>query len=58
MAKRDRKQISNRLAAFVKKYARKAYPGHDPNDRTYDREVEKLIRKMKPEDLDRLLRDE
>jgi hypothetical protein len=57
MAKRDRRQLANRLAVFVRKYARKANPGFDPNDRTYDREIEKIIRKMKPEDLDRYLRD-
>ena len=58
MAKRDKRQLGNRLAVFVKKYARKHYPGHDPNDRSYDREIEKLVRKMKPEELSRLLNED
>ena len=58
MAKRDQRQLANRLSLFVQKYARKRYPGHDPNDRTYDREIEKRIRHMTPEQIDRLLREQ
>ncbi len=39
-------------------YGRKAQKATEPNDRRYDRKVEKAIKRMKPEDLDRLLRDE
>ena len=46
-----------KIARFVKLYARKARKGLDPNDRGYDREVERQIKAMKPEELDRLLRD-
>jgi hypothetical protein len=42
----------------MKQYRRKAHKGHDPNDRGYSREVEKCVKRMKPEDLDRLLRGE
>jgi uncharacterized protein (TIGR02996 family) len=41
---------------FLSKYGRKSQPGGDPNDRTYDREVEKRVKRMKPEELDELLR--
>jgi hypothetical protein len=51
------KRQSDRLNVFVKKYARKAQPGRDPNDRDYDRKLEERIRRMKPEVLDRLLRN-
>jgi uncharacterized protein (TIGR02996 family) len=44
------------LALFLRQYARKAEAGHDPNDRGYDREMEKRVKRMRPEDLDRLIR--
>jgi hypothetical protein len=58
MAKRDKRQLGNRIATFVRQYARKAYPTHDPNDRSYDREIEKIIKKMSPVELDRLMRED
>jgi hypothetical protein len=42
---------------FVEQYGRKAQKGIEPNDRTYDRKVEKTVKRMKPERLDELLRD-
>ncbi|MCC7037590.1 MAG: hypothetical protein IT560_09835 [Alphaproteobacteria bacterium] len=45
------------LQLFVKEYARKAQKGADPNDRDYNREVEKKLKKhLKPDELDKLLR--
>ena len=44
------------IQQFAKQYGRKAGRS-EPNDRHYDREVEKAVRKMRPEDLDRLLRE-
>ena len=44
------------LGLFLQKYRRKAHRGHDPNDRTYDHNVEKKIKRMKAEDVDRLIR--
>jgi len=49
--------FSGRLNVFMKEYARKKQPGQDPNDRGYDRRVEKKIRRIKPEILDSLLRN-
>jgi hypothetical protein len=45
------------LQLFAKQYARKAVPGYDPNDRSYDRDVEQMARRLSPEELDALLRD-
>lgn len=42
---------------FARQYARKAQRGIEPNDRRYDRQVERRIRTMAPEALDGLLRD-
>ena len=44
------------MGLFLQKYRRKAHRAHDPNDRSYDRNVEKKIKRMKAEDVDRLIR--
>jgi hypothetical protein len=46
------------VRTFVQQYARKAHRGHDPNDRRYNRDAEKSIKRMRPDELDRLLRDD
>jgi len=46
------------IRAFVQKYGRTAQRGMEPNDRKYDREIEKIVRRMSPEALDRLIRDD
>lgn len=55
MSKRQQR-LEGDIGVFVRQYARKNYPGHDPNDRRYDRRIEQHIRRMKPEELDELLR--
>lgn len=52
------KRLESEIGAFVKKYQRKAHAGWDPNDRTYDRELEKKIKNLPPEELDILMRGE
>lgn len=42
----------------MRQYARKKEHGHDPNDRGYDRKLEREIRRMDPAELDELLRGE
>jgi hypothetical protein len=54
MSKR-KDRLEREIGLFVRQYARKHYPGHDPNDRQYDREIEQIIRRMSPEDLDELM---
>jgi hypothetical protein len=46
------------LKTFVQQYGRKAQKNLDPNDRHYNRSVERAVKQMKPEELDRLLRDD
>jgi hypothetical protein len=53
--KRARKAASLKL--FVHQYGRKAQKGVEPNDRRYEREIEKSVKRMKPAELDQLLRD-
>lgn len=47
-----------RLRVFIQQYGRKAQRGVEPNDRCYDRELERAVKRMKPEELDRLLSDD
>ena len=51
-------RIRGKLGKFAQQYARKAQKGKQPNDRHYDREVEKLAKRMNPVDLGRLLHGE
>lgn len=54
--RKKRRPSESDLRLFVRQYARKAKRGIDPNDRHYSREVERKIKQMKPEDVDRLMR--
>jgi len=57
MKKKKKKLSQDDVAVFIRQYARKKRPGKgEPNDRSYDRKIEERIKKMKPEDLDELLR--
>jgi len=59
VSKRDQKKLKARIAVFLRQYGRKTHPNcWDPNDRAYDREIEKLIKQMDPEELDRLMNGE
>ncbi|MBM4074578.1 MAG: hypothetical protein FJ267_02890 [Planctomycetes bacterium] len=55
--RRKRRKITEAdIGLFIRQYGRKAYRNHDPNDRSYDREIEEKIKRMSPEHLDRLMR--
>jgi len=55
----NKKKIKAEYDAFIKQYARKrAKNGKDPNDRDYDRKLEEKIKRMKPEELVELLKDD
>ncbi len=45
------------ISTFMSLYTRKAQRGVEPNDRRYDRDLERKVKSMKAVDLDRLLRD-
>ena len=49
---------SAELSEFIQQYGRKAQKGMEPNDRGYSRKLEKAVKRMKPVELDRLLRDD
>ncbi|CAN0639679.1 Uncharacterised protein [Burkholderia cepacia] len=48
-------RLAGALGVFVKRYGRKAQKHLDPNDRRYDRDVERAMRRMSPGDLSALL---
>lgn len=56
MRKRVDSILHARVAVFAKQYARKAQ--REPNDRRYDPKVEKLVKKLPPEELSRLLHED
>jgi hypothetical protein len=57
--RRKKRQVSEAdVGLFLRQYGRKAHRGHDPNDRSYSRHVEKKIKRMKAEELDKLMRGE
>jgi len=53
-----RARQSGSLAQFVRQYGRKSQRGIEPNDRHYSDETQKKVRRMKPELLDALLRED
>ncbi|WP_045461455.1 hypothetical protein [Caballeronia cordobensis] len=51
-----RARLVGQLGTFVQQYGRKARPGGlDPNDRRYDKKVEKAMRALRPDELSDLL---
>jgi hypothetical protein len=58
LSKKGREDLAKRVGRFLQQYRRKAQKGVEPNDRSYDRQVEQIIRRLKPEDFDGLLNGE
>lgn len=58
LSKKKKKALGRRIGAFLQQYSRKAQKGQEPNDRQYNRGIEKIIRKLTPEELDVLLNGE
>jgi hypothetical protein len=50
--------LRDNLGTFLQQYQRKAQRGVEPNDRAYDRKLEARLKRMKPEDLGRLMSDD
>jgi hypothetical protein len=47
--------MERQVGTFLRLYGRRAQKGVEPNDRPYNPEVEAYVKRLKPEDLDRLL---
>jgi len=50
-----RARLAGELGHFVQQYGRKAQKQGDPNDRRYDKKVEKAMRVLRPDELSELL---
>jgi len=57
MSKRG-KAIQGATGAFLKQYGRKAQRNCEPNDRSYDRNMEKKIKSIDPRELSELMHDD
>jgi hypothetical protein len=53
--KRKRVRLVGELGCFVQQYGRKAQKQGDPNDRRYDRKIEKAMRALRSDELSELL---
>ncbi|HTS49664.1 MAG TPA: hypothetical protein VMH05_17055 [Bryobacteraceae bacterium] len=47
--------MAKEFGSFLRLYGRKAQKGCEPNDRRYDPEIERELRRMKAEELERLM---
>jgi hypothetical protein len=52
------KRLQAEIGTFLKEYKRKAQRGKEPNDRSYDRDIETKIRSMAAEDVSKLIQGE
>ena len=56
---RRQKRLGVEVFQFLDQYGRKKRPGSgEPNDRKYDRKIENTVKRMDPQELDELLRDD
>ena len=51
----SKKKIKSSIGIFMKRYKRKSRKCFDPNDRSYDRKLEKRVKNMNPEELSELM---
>jgi len=58
MVIKRKRMLESKIGAFQRKYSRKAQKGVEPNDRKYDKKFEKIVKRMKPEELSELLHGE
>lgn len=55
-SKKGRQRLASDVAVYLREVGRKTQKGRDPNDRGHDRELERKLRRMRPEDVDALMR--
>lgn len=58
MLKNPNQLLAGKIGVFLRQYARKHYPNIDPQIRTYERKIEALVKKMKPEELQNIVEEE
>ena len=55
MSRKNKKVFAKEFGTFLRLYGRRAQKGHEPNDRPYDPAIEHELRRLKPDELDRLM---
>lgn len=59
MKAREKKQrLVAATARYLKQIRRQAQKGVEPNDRRFDHKLDEKLKRMRPEDVDALFRDE
>ena len=53
-----KRRLQSKIKPFLRGYGRSKQPGHDPNDRHYDRKLQKKLKKLDPIELDKLMHGE
>jgi hypothetical protein len=54
-----RERLAGQIKTFIQQYgSQHGPPKQEPNDRKYDRNIAKLVRRMDPQELDDLLRED
>ncbi|KVG64497.1 hypothetical protein [Burkholderia pseudomultivorans] len=53
--KTRKSRLAGELGVFIQRYGRKAQKQFDPNDRRYDHDVERAMRRLSPADLSDLI---
>jgi len=51
------RRVQREFGSFMRQYRRISNTNFDPNDRGYDRKIEEMTRRMKPEDLYKIMTD-
>jgi len=54
----SKKSLDSKFGAFLKSYSRRKHKRFDPNDRSYDRKIEKMVKSMHPEELCKFINGE
>ncbi|MHA3794895.1 hypothetical protein [Sphingomonas sp. YL-JM2C] len=57
-AREKKRRLTEAAAHYLRQIGRKAQKGVEPNDRGYDHKLDEKLKRMRPEDVDALFRDE
>lgn len=57
-ARHKKQRLANATALYLRQIGRQAQKGVEPNDRQYDRKLDGKLKRMRPEDVDALFREE
>jgi len=50
-----KQKLAAQIGEFMRQYRHKAQSGNEPNDRQYSRKLERKLKRMRPDELDKSL---